>query len=65
MKTRILGNTGFAVSEVGLGCWQFGGDFGPINEATVDGIIDAAQETGTARASHFSRRRRRRSTMTR
>jgi aryl-alcohol dehydrogenase-like predicted oxidoreductase len=46
MKTRILGNTGFAVSEVGLGCWQFGGDFGPINEATVDGIIDAAQEVG-------------------
>ncbi|HEU0197548.1 MAG TPA: aldo/keto reductase [Nevskiaceae bacterium] len=46
MKTRTLGNTGFAVSEVGLGCWQFGGDFGPIDEATVDGIIDTAQQAG-------------------
>lgn len=46
MKTRILGNTGFAISEVGLGCWQFGGDFGPIDEATVDGIIDTAQQAG-------------------
>lgn len=44
MKTRTLGNTGFKISEVGLGCWQLGGDFGPIQKHTVDGIFNAAQE---------------------
>lgn len=46
MKTRQLGHTGFAVSEVGLGCWQFGGDFGPIQAETVNGIIEAALDSG-------------------
>ena len=27
MKERILGSNGLRVGEVGLGCWQFGGDF--------------------------------------
>jgi len=30
MKTRILGKSGIRVSEGGLGCWQLGGDFGPL-----------------------------------
>lgn len=46
MKTRTLGNTGFKISEVGLGCWQLGGDFGPIENNTVTGILDAALEAG-------------------
>lgn len=46
MKSRTLGNTGFNISEVGLGCWQLGGDFGPIEESTVHNIIEAAQEAG-------------------
>jgi len=31
MHTRTL--DGIAVSEVGLGCWQFGGDWGQIDDS--------------------------------
>ena len=46
MKTRTLGNTGFNISEVGLGCWQLGGDFGPIDHPTVEDILSAALDSG-------------------
>jgi len=46
MKTRILGRTGYAVSEIGLGCWQLGGDFGPIEDATSQAILRAAHDAG-------------------
>lgn len=46
MHTRILGKTGLLVSEVGLGCWQLGGDFGPVPEARATQILDAAWEQG-------------------
>lgn len=42
MQNRTLGNSNIEVSEVGLGCWQFGGDFGPIEPATVETIIGTA-----------------------
>ena len=45
MKHRILGKTGYSISEIGIGCWQFGGDFGPISDeqsvATLQAAIDA------------------------
>lgn len=44
MQQRQLGNSDLTVSEIGLGCWQFGGDFGPITEATVNQIIETALE---------------------
>lgn len=47
MQQRTLGKTGFAVGEVGLGCWQFGGDFGPMTEETALQIMVAAVEKGT------------------
>ncbi len=47
MQQRTLGRTGFAVGEVGLGCWQFGGDFGPMAEQTAMQIMVAAVEKGT------------------
>ena len=42
MNKRRLGRDGFSVSEVGLGCWQFGGDFGAMTEETAREILDAA-----------------------
>ncbi len=42
MQTRKLGNSNLQPSEIGLGCWQFGGDFGPIEDHTVDEIIHSA-----------------------
>lgn len=47
MKQRQLGTIDHRVGEVGLGCWQFGGDFGPISEETVSTIITEALENGT------------------
>lgn len=46
MKQRILGKTGFSVSEIGLGCWQLGNDFGPIEDAQAEQILNTAQEQG-------------------
>lgn len=46
MRLREFGNTGLQISEIGLGCWQFGGDFGPIEHGTVNEIIAAALDSG-------------------
>lgn len=46
MKTRKLGKQGFTISEVGLGCWQFGGDFGEMKEETAISIMKTAVENG-------------------
>lgn len=44
---RTLGRNGFEIGEVGTGCWQFGGDFGPMEDATAFAILDAAVAGGT------------------
>lgn len=46
MKQRELGTDGFKIGEVGLGCWQFGGDFGPMAAETADEILNTAVEKG-------------------
>lgn len=47
MRTRTLGKGGYEIGEVGLGCWQFGGDFGPMEEKSAFEILDAAVACGT------------------
>lgn len=46
MKKRELGTNGFKIGEVGLGCWQFGGDFGPMAAETADAILKRAVDSG-------------------
>jgi len=46
MKYRPLGQTGIRVSEVGLGCWQFGGDFGPVDSEDADATMEGAIQVG-------------------
>lgn len=46
MQRRTLGSSNFSVSEIGLGCWQLGGDFGPIEDARANDILGAADEAG-------------------
>ncbi len=46
MKFRKLGQSNFEVSEIGLGCWQLGNDFGAIEDQTATRILDTAIEKG-------------------
>lgn len=46
VKQRTLGKSGFQVSEIGLGCWQLGNEFGPVSDETADGVLRAADEHG-------------------
>lgn len=46
MLHRTLGSSGYSVSEVGLGCWQLGGDFGPLEADRAEQIMTAADVAG-------------------
>jgi aryl-alcohol dehydrogenase-like predicted oxidoreductase len=46
MKHRIFGPTGRKVSEVGLGCWQLGGNWGDVSEAEAQATLFSAYEKG-------------------
>lgn len=46
MQSRTLGRTGRPVSVVGLGTWQFGGDWGPVSDADANAVLDASVESG-------------------
>lgn len=47
MQYRILGKTGLRVSVVGIGTWQFGGEWGhAFNQAEADAILGEAREQG-------------------
>lgn len=46
MKQRQLRQDGKRVSEVGLGCWSFGGSYGPTTEAESHRTLSAAHDLG-------------------
>ena len=47
MRYRILGSTGLRVSVIGVGTWQFGGEWGrTFSQAEADAILDKAAELG-------------------
>ncbi len=46
IATRKLGKSGLQVTEVGLGCWQLGGEFGPISESDAHSIVESALDEG-------------------
>lgn len=46
MQKRSLGKTGYEVGEVGLGCWQLGGDWGSISDQQAFAILEAAHLNG-------------------
>lgn len=43
MERRILGKTGYEVSEIGLGTWQLGESFGALNDQTAEEILKTAR----------------------
>jgi len=46
MNFRNFGETGPSVSEIGLGCWQLGGDWGDVNNYTAQKVLEAAVQNG-------------------
>lgn len=46
METSILGRTGERVSVVGQGCWQFGGDWGDVDDDTAMQVLHTAADAG-------------------
>jgi aryl-alcohol dehydrogenase-like predicted oxidoreductase len=47
MRYRTLGKTGLRPSVIGVGTWQFGGEWGVnFSQPEVDAILDAAAEAG-------------------
>lgn len=47
MKYRVLGKTGLNVSVVGIGTWQFGGEWGKdFTQAEADALLDRCRQVG-------------------
>ncbi len=46
MHRRPFGSPGHTVSEIGLGCWQLGGDWGTVSEERAQAILDEAADQG-------------------
>jgi aryl-alcohol dehydrogenase-like predicted oxidoreductase len=47
MRYRTLGTTGLRVSVIGIGTWQFGGEWGrEFSQRDVDALLDQAADSG-------------------
>lgn len=45
-KRRQLGSTGYSVAEIGLGCWQLGGEWGALADGQAESVLQAASAAG-------------------
>lgn len=48
MRQRTFGATGVQVGEIGLGCWQIGGNWGEVPEERALETLQAAVDTGVS-----------------
>ena len=46
MHERAFGNTGRSVSEIGLGTWQLGGEWGNVDDEVAAEVLAAAADSG-------------------
>ncbi len=46
MKYRMLGSTGYRVSEIGFGAWAIGADWGDVDDDTAMAALHAAVDAG-------------------
>ena len=46
MQLRRLGGTGYQVSEVGLGTWALGSQWGPVSDDDAMGALHTALDSG-------------------
>ena len=47
MKKRLLGKTGFEITEIGTGTWQVGGKWGSeFSHSNADAILNSAIDNG-------------------
>jgi len=46
MKTRTFVRAGLETSEIGLGCWQLGREWGEVRDADAHSLLDAALDAG-------------------
>jgi len=46
MNFRNFSETRTSVSEIGLGCWQLGGDWGDVDDYTAQKVLEGAVQSG-------------------
>ena len=46
MKTRVFPKTGWEISEISLGCWGLGGQYGEVDRPTAIATVQAALDAG-------------------
>ena len=46
MKKRKFGKLDWEVSEIGLGCWQIGADWGNVSEDKAKEVLKSSFENG-------------------
>ncbi|CCQ75112.1 aldo/keto reductase [Magnetospira sp. QH-2] len=46
MRYRTFGDTGVSISEIGLGTWQLGAEWGDVSDSQAQAILDTARDAG-------------------